>query len=292
MSSVKVHLVDGTYELFRAFYGPAPGKRGPDGREVGAIRGIMRTLLALVTRDRATHVGVAFDHVIESFRNNLYAGYKTGAGIDPDLRGQFEDAEEAVCALGMVVWPMVEFEADDAIAAAAAKFAPHVDQVIICSPDKDMMQCVVGNRVICWDRSREKVYDHDAVVAKFGVPPAAIADYLALVGDAADGFPGVARWGAKSTAKVLSAHGSLEAIPTDVGDWAVKVRGAAGLSSTLNAARADAELFKVLATLRLDTPIPESLEAMRWKGADRARLEPLCRRIGDLAMLDRVPLWL
>ena len=291
MSLPHVHLVDGTYELFRAFYGPGPSRHAPDGTEIGAIRGILRTLLALVTRDGATHVAVAFDHVIESFRNDLYAGYKTGAGIDPELWGQFGLAEEAVVALGMVAWPMVEFEADDAIAAAAAKFAPQAEQVVICSPDKDMMQCVVDDHVICWDRSREKVYNQDAVIAKFGVPPRCIADYLALVGDSADGFPGVERWGAKSSATVLSAHGSLEAIPADPADWRVKVRGATGLSERLNAARDQAALFKVLATLRLDVPIPESLDELCWRGADRERLGALCHRIGDDALLDRVPRW-
>ena len=201
---MKIHLVDGTYELFRSFYGPPP-KKAPDGREVGATIGLMRSMLALINEPGVTHIACAFDHVVESFRNDLFAGYKTGAGIDPDLFAQFPLAEQAVRALGIVVWPMVEFEADDAIATAAVRFKddPGVDQVVICSPDKDLAQLVSGKKIVCWDRRREIVYDEDAVVEKYGVSPGSIPDWLALVGDSADGIPGIPAWGAKSSAALL-----------------------------------------------------------------------------------------
>lgn len=235
---MKIHLVDGTYELFRSFYG-APRSRSESGLEVGAVRGLMRSLLALLGSSDVTHVAVAFDHVIESFRNELYAGYKTGAGIDPELYAQFGPAEDGCRALGVVTWPMVEFEADDAIATAAARFAeaPDVEQVVICSPDKDLAQCVRDGRVVCLDRMRRKVIDEDAVVAKFGVGPGSMPDWLALVGDAADGLPGIAGWGAKSTAAVLGAYGSLDRIPDDPRQWTVKVRGADKLAASLAARR-------------------------------------------------------
>ncbi len=286
----QVHLVDGTYELFRAFFG-APPSAAPDGREVGATRGLLRTLHALVNTEGATHVAVAFDHVIESFRNELYAGYKTGAGIDPALRDQFELVEEGAAALGMVVWPMIEFEADDALAAAAARFADQVDQVVICSPDKDLMQCVRGDRVVVLDRRREIVYDEPAVVAKHGVSPRSIPDYLALVGDSADGIPGIPRWGARSSASVLQRYGQLAEIPASVEDWDVKVRGAAGLAANLAKEAEEAALYKVLATLREDVPLTESLDDLEWKGAQPAPLEAFCRRIGYERFLERVTRW-
>src|SRR5512139_3135371 len=193
---MKIHLVDGTYELFRSYYG-APGKKAPDGREVGATLGLLRSLLALITRSDATHIACAFDHVIESFRNDLFPGYKTGEGVDRDLLDQFPLAEEAVRALGLIVWPMVEVEADDAIASAALRFQDEsaVDQIVICSPDKDLAQLVSRTRVVCWDRRRDIVYDENAVIEKYGVPPTSIPDWLALVGDSADGYPGVPSWG-------------------------------------------------------------------------------------------------
>ncbi len=214
---MKIHLIDGTYELFRGFYGPPP-KTAPDGREVGATVGLLRSLLALLGEPDVTHVGVAFDHVVESFRNDLYAGYKTGEGIDPALRAQFDLAEEAVAALGLVVWSMVEFEADDAIATAALRFRddPAVEQVVVCSPDKDLAQLVTGQRIVCWDRRRNIVYDEAAVIEKYGVPPASIPDWLALVGDAADGIPGIPAWGAKSAATVLSQFRHIEAVPDHI----------------------------------------------------------------------------
>jgi 5'-3' exonuclease len=292
---VKVHLVDGTYELFRSYFGapPAAAPAASSVREVGATRGLMRSMLALLGEPGVTHVGIAFDHVIESFRNELYAGYKTSEGIDPALWAQFGLAERASHALGLVVWPEVEFEADDAIAAAAARFSddPRVEQVVICSPDKDLMQCVLGDRVVCLDRARRKLYDEAGVMEKFGVPPASIPDYLALVGDDADGYPGIPRWGAKSAAAVLARYLRIEAIPDDARAWDIKPRGAAALAESLAAQRADSALFKRLATLRTDVPLPESLDDLEWRGARRAELESLCAEIGDRELPGRIPRW-
>jgi len=286
---VKLHLVDGTYELFRAYYG-APSATA-NGREVGATRGILASLLSLLREPDVTHVGCAFDHVIESFRNELYDGYKTGEGIDPDLFAQFPLAERACEALGIVCWRMIEFEADDALSTAAARFAPEVEQVVICSPDKDLTQCVHGRKVVCLDRMRRRVTDEDGVVERFGVPPASIPDYLALVGDSADGLPGVPRWGAKSTAAVLARYGHLEAIPDSQSDWDVKVRGAAALAENLSAHREDALLYRRLATLRTDVPLAETLDDLEWRGARRTALEALCGEIAERRLLDRVPTW-
>ena len=279
---MRIHLIDGTYELYRAFYG-SPSSRTHSGSEVGAVRGLMRSFLALLNETDVSHVAVAFDHVIESFRNRLYAGYKTGEGIDPLLFAQFGLAEEAARALGIVTWPMVEFEADDALAAAAARYArePGVEQVLICSPDKDLAQCVTGSHVVCLDRMRRKLMDEDGVVAKFGVRPASIPDWLALVGDSADGFPGIPRWGAKSAAAVLARYQTIDAIPDDAGDWDVKVRGAESLAENLRNGRADAALFRQLATLRIDVPLAESVEQLRWAGPDDAALRSLAERIED-----------
>ena len=286
---MKLHLVDGTYELFRAYYG-APSATA-NGREVGATRGILASLLSLLREPDVTHVGCAFDHVIESFRNELYDGYKTGEGIDPDLFAQFPLAERACEALGIVCWRMIEFEADDALSTAAARFAPEVEQVVICSPDKDLTQCVHGRKVVCLDRMRRRVTDEDGVVERFGVPPASIPDYLALVGDSADGLPGVPRWGAKSTAAVLARYGHLEAIPDSQSDWDVKVRGAAALAENLSAHREDALLYRRLATLRTDVPLAETLDDLEWRGARRTALEALCGEIAERRLLDRVPTW-
>lgn len=279
---MRIHLIDGTYELYRAFYG-SPSSRTHSGSEVGAVRGLMRSFLALLNETDVSHVAVAFDHVIESFRNRLYAGYKTGEGIDPLLFAQFGLAEDAARALGIVTWPMVEFEADDALAAAAARYArePDVEQVLICSPDKDLAQCVTGSHVVCLDRMRRKLMDEDGVVAKFGVRPASIPDWLALVGDSADGFPGIPRWGAKSAAAVLARYQTIDAIPDDAGDWDVKVRGAESLAENLRNGRADAALFRQLATLRIDVPLAESVEQLRWAGPDDAALRSLAERIED-----------
>ena len=261
-----VHLVDGTYELFRHFYA-MPSAKNAAGEEVAAVRGVMHSIRGLV-QDGATHIGVATDHVIESFRNHLYAGYKTGDGIAPDLWSQFGLLEEGLEAWGLTVWPMVEFEADDALAAAAVKAAadPRVEQVIICTPDKDLAQCVRGTRIVQRDRVRKVTRDEAGVVEKFGVPPASIPDYLALVGDSADGYPGLPGWGAKSAAKVLARWGHLHRIPDDPRAWDVDVRGAAALAATLTAQRADALLFRELATLRVDVPVFGSVDELRWQG--------------------------
>jgi 5'-3' exonuclease len=236
---MKIHLVDGTYELFRNHFG-APPKQAPDGRPVGATLGLLRSMLMLVSTPGITHVACAFDHVIESFRNDLFAGYKTGAGVDPDLLSQFSLAEEAVAALGVVVWPMIEFEADDALASAVKRFKKikTVEQIVLCSPDKDLAQLVEGSRIVCWDRRRDIVIDEAGVVEKFGVRPASIADWLALVGDAADGFPGLPGWGAKSAAAVLARFEHIERIPDDPAEWQVKAVST-GRGASLAASRAE-----------------------------------------------------
>jgi len=289
---VRIHLVDGTYELFRAYFG-APKAKGTTGMEVGATRGILWSLVSLLRDDRVTHVAVAFDHVIESFRNDLYPGYKTSEGVPDDLLAQFPLAERATHALGLVTWPMVEFEADDALATAAMRWgdAPDVEQVLICTPDKDMTQCVRDGRIVCFDRMRRKMIDEAAVVQKFGVPPASIADWLALVGDSADGYPGVPRWGAKSAAAVLAHYGHLEAIPHSERQWSVSVRGAAALGESLREHRDAAYLYRRLATLRTDVPLTETLDDLRWQGARLGALKDLCRDLGNDDIIGRVPLW-
>jgi 5'-3' exonuclease len=263
---MQVHLVDGTYELFRHYFA-LPSHLTADGREVAALRGVASSVVGMLA-DGATHVGVATDHVVESFRNDLYDGYKTGEGMDVDLWAQFHPLEDVLTALGVVVWPMVEFEADDGLASAAALAAAddRVRQVLICTPDKDLAQCVEGDRVVQMDRRRGTIADHDAVVAKFGVPPASIPDWLALVGDTADGFPGLPRWGAKSAATVLAHYGHLEAIPDDPADWEVAVRGAASLAAVLADGRDDALLFRTLATLVRDAPTSASVDDLEWRG--------------------------
>jgi 5'-3' exonuclease len=288
---MRVHLVDGTYELFRAFFS-APSATGPAG-EVGATRGLCRSLLRLLGEPGVTHVAAAFDTVIESFRNDLFAGYKTSEGVPPELLAQFPLAERAAAALGVVVWSMVEFETDDALATAAARFAadPAVEQVLICSPDKDFAQCVQGTRVVLWDRQRDRVYDEAGVVAKWGVPPASIPDWLALVGDDADGVPGVPRFGAKSAAAVLARFRHVEAVPDDPAAWGASVRGAQALAESLAAHRAEVALYKRLTTLRRDVPLAETLADLEWRGARREALTALCRDTDDAGLLDRVPRW-
>ena len=278
---MKVHLVDGTYELFRAHFGAFPAM-SPDGRSVGAVRGLLQTLLSLLRQDDVTHVAVAFDHVIESFRNQLFDGYKTGEGTSEELLAQFDPAEIATEALGIVTWPMVEYEADDAIATAAVRFAddPRVEQVVICSPDKDLMQVVRGDRIVSLDRRREILTDAAGVVEKFGVPPEAIPDYLALVGDSADGIPGVPRWGAKSASTMLARYGNIDSIPDSELLWDVKVRGAKSMAGTLAEHRGDAALYKELATLRLDVPLTESLDDLEWKGARQVAYANMCDELG------------
>jgi 5'-3' exonuclease len=272
-----VHLIDGTYELFRHFFA-VPSAKDADGREVGAVRAVVASILGMMNRG-ATHVGVATDHVIESFRNELWPGYKTGAGIDPALLSQFPLLEDALGALGVVVWPMVEFEADDALAAAAAKAAEDADVrcVFICTPDKDLAQCVRGQRVVQMLRRTNAIVDEAAVVKKFGVLPESIPDYLALVGDSADGYPGLAGWGAKSTAAVLGKFIHLEAIPEDPREWRVNANNAAALARTLAEQRERAFLFRDLATLRTYVPVFESVEDLRWKGPTE-RFAPMAKR--------------
>lgn len=288
----KVWLVDGTYELFRAHFGSPPA-RDRDGREVGAVRGLMRSLASLLGDPHVTHVACAFDTRIESFRNDLFAGYKTAEGVAPELLAQFPLGERAAHALGIVVWPMVEFEADDALATAAARFrdAPGVEQVLLCSPDKDLAQCVRGSRVVMWDRRNDVVLDEDAVVAKFGVPPASIPDLLALIGDSADGVPGVPRWGAKSASTVLARWRHVDAIPSDPIEWDVKVRGAQALAQSLANARDVVGLYRTLTTLREDVPLTETLADLAWSGARRAELEALCEELdfGSFAERFAVP---
>lgn len=286
---MKVHLIDGTYELFRSWFG-APEATSPAGQEVGATRGFLRSMAAMLRDPEVTHIGCAFDQTVESFRNQLFDGYKSGEGLEPELFAQFPLVERASRALGMVTWPMVDFEADDALATAAAKFgdSPEVEQVVICSPDKDLCQCVRANEVVTLDRRREIILNADGVREKFGVSPESIPDYLALVGDAADGIPGIARWGAKSASAVLAKLGHLENISDDHEDWDVKVRGAATLAQNLREHRNDASLYRTLATLRSDVPIEESLDELDWRGPDRPALEALCEELGERTLLDRI----
>lgn len=291
---MKIHLVDGTYELFRNYYG-APPKKAADGREVGAALGLLRSLVALLGQPDVTHVAYAFDHVIESFRNDLYAGYKTGEGIDPDLWNQFQLAEDVVAAAGVTVWSMIEFEADDAMAAGAARWKEEksVDQILLCSPDKDLAQMVNGTRVVGWDRRRDIILDEDGVFRKFGVTPQSIPDYLALVGDSADGYPGIPGWGAKSASGVLSKYGHLESIPEEVRAWEIKGMGpgrAANLATSFEQHREEAFLYRKLATLRTDVPLNEELGDLEWKGAPQ-RLKGLCTELGDESIPERVTRW-
>jgi 5'-3' exonuclease len=277
---VRVHLFDGTYELFRAYFGAPPAQH--DGREVGAVRSLVRSLSNLLRNGTVTHGGVAYDHVIESFRNDLFADYKTGEGIDPRLFSQFELAERATVALGLRAWPMIEFEADDAIATAAARSAanPAIERVLITAVDKDMCQCVIDQRVVCWDRFKDVTLDRAGVIEKHGVAPESIPDLLALVGDTADGIPGLPGWGKSSAAKVLSVWKHVPQIPDDPAAWKVSIRGADKLAATLRAHRAEATLYTTLATLRLDCPIACDLADMEWKGVDRPALAGICAELG------------
>jgi 5'-3' exonuclease len=263
-----IHLIDGTYELFRHYYA-MPSARDQDGREVAAVRGVLRSVLGMI-RGGATHVAVATDHVIESFRNALWPGYKTGEGIDSGLLSQFALLEEALSSAGVVVWPMVEFEADDALAAAASIAArdERVDHVIICTPDKDLAQCVSGTRIVQLNRRTRVTFDEAAIVNKFGILPASIPDYLALVGDAADGYPGLPGWGAKSSAAVLTKFAHLEAIPADWREWRVNAANASALARTLATERDRALLFRTLATLRTDIPLFDDVTELQWHGPE------------------------
>jgi 5'-3' exonuclease len=291
---MKLHLIDGTYELFRNHFG-APPRKAPDGREVGATLGLLRSMLMLVTSPGLTHVGVAFDHVIESFRNDLYSGYKTGEGVDPNLLAQFPLAEEVISALGCVVWSMVEFEADDAIATAVKRFENNraIEQIVIASPDKDLAQLVSGSRIVSWDRRRETIMDETGVIEKFGVRPASIPDWLAVVGDSADGYPGIPGWGAKSASAVLARYDHLEKIPDDPGKWqvdSISPGRAVSLAQSLAAHRQDALLYRQLASLREDVPIQEKLDDLKWRGAFQS-LKEICAELGDEKIPARVPKW-
>jgi 5'-3' exonuclease len=284
---VIVHLVDGTYELFRYFLSPGAAFDRSTPPELRAVRGVVASILGML-EGGATHLGVATDHVIESFRNALWSGYKTGEGMDPELYAQFGPLEEALDALGVVAWPMVEFEADDALAAAAAMAAAdaRVEQVVICTPDKDLAQCVRGDRIVQLDRRRDEVRDEAGVRQKFGVPPASIPDWLALVGDSADGFPGLPGWGARSAAAVLARYGHLEQIPPRAADWDVPLRGAARLAATLAEQGERARLFRTLATLRADAPIGADVDALRWLGP-RPGFAAWSERLGPPSLQDR-----
>ncbi|MBK8012377.1 MAG: flap endonuclease [Deltaproteobacteria bacterium] len=283
---MRIHLVDGTYELFRAYYG-APQFQAADGREIGAVRAFARSMLSLL-RDGATHVGVAFDTVIESFRNDLFAGYKTGEGIEPALLAQFPWAEETAEALGLIVWRMRTFEADDALATFAMRAAAdgRVEEIVLCSPDKDLCQCVRGERIVALDRRQQRRLDAAGVKEKFGIEPESIPDYLALVGDSADGIPGIPKWGAKAAASALAAVRHLEAIPDDPAKWTFSVRGKDGLAASLNAHREEAALYKTLATLRVDVPLDETVDDLAWRGADRAKLAEHAELTGDSRIVE------
>jgi 5'-3' exonuclease len=285
-----VHLVDGTYELFRHFFGQPP-RQADDGAEIGAARGVILTVVSMLS-EGDTHIGVATDHVVESFRNDLWPGYKTGAGIAHELRSQFEVLETALVALGVVLWPMVELEADDALASAASVAAEDqgVERVIICTPDKDLAQCVVGERVVQLDRRSGTIMGEDDIWTKFGVAPTSIPDWLALVGDSADGFPGLKGWGKRSASVVLAHYGSFDNVPDDASEWdpAVResLRGAATLAARLADERELAELFRDLATLRLDPTLLDGVGSLQWRGPTKD-FEDVCRHFRDPALAER-----
>jgi 5'-3' exonuclease len=287
LNSMDLHLIDGTYELFRHFFA-VPSAADVNGQEIGAVRGVLASVWSMIERG-STHMGVATDHVVESFRNDLYPGYKTSEGVAPELLSQFPVLEEALVSMGVVVWPMVHYEADDALASAAGKAATdeQVSRVIICTPDKDLSQCVVGTRVVQLDRRQDILRDEAGVVAKFGVSPQSIPDYLAVVGDSADGFPGVAGWGPKAAALALSQYSHLEDIPKNWQEWHPSIRRARALADSLFSAWNDALLFRTLATLRLDVPVFDTVEDLRWKGP-RPDFEEFCGRIKATDLFRRV----
>ncbi len=288
---MKLHLVDATFELFRAWFSRPP-ERAPDGRPVSAVHGLLDSMLALLRESDVTHIGAATDHVIESWRNDVYPGYKSSAGIAPELLSQFEDAERALRAIGITTWAMVEDEADDAIATAVARFSGEVEQTVICSVDKDLAQCVADGRVVLRDRIRNRTYDEEGVIEKWGVPPASIPDYLALVGDASDGFPGLAGWGAKSAAAVLARWGHLDAIPPSALDWELPLRSASRLAATLAEGRSEALLYRRLATLGTDSKIGTNrLAELEWRGVPRDEFIGLCDELGFNRIRERVHRW-
>jgi len=290
---MKLHLVDATFELFRAFYSRPP-RRAPDGRPVNAVQGLIDSMLSLLREDDLSHIGAATDYVIESWRNDVFGGYKSSAGIDRVLLAQFRDAERALDALGITVWPMVEDEADDGIATAVERFGadPRLEQIVVCSVDKDLAQLVDGERIVLRDRMRRVTYDEDGVVAKFGVKPASIPDYLALVGDSSDGYPGLPGWGAKSAAAVLAKFGHLDAIPESVLDWQLDIRNASRLAATLADQRSAAHLYRTLATLKRDSALgTSSIDDLEWRGVPRAAFVALCEELGFDTVRERVHRW-
>lgn len=288
---MRLHLLDGTYELFRAHFGRRDVVPGPNGTDIRATLGILESTLALLREPGVTHLASSFDTVIESFRNDMFAGYKTSAGTDPELLGQFSLAERALEAIGVVVWRNIEFEADDALASAAIRWVEDVDQVVIATPDKDLAQIVVGKRIVTYNRREQKILDEDAVVEKFGVHPESIPDYLALVGDAADGIPGLPGWGAKSASTVLARYSRLEMIPVSVDDWEVRPRGAEKLAVTLRERQEDVYLYRELTTLRLDVPLTEELSELEWWGVPREAFIVFCDDMGFDADSIRVHHW-
>jgi 5'-3' exonuclease len=292
---MKLHLVDATFELFRAYYSRPP-RRAPDGRPVNAVQGLVDSILSLLREPDVTHVGAATDYVIESWRNDVFPGYKSSAGLDRTLLAQFRDAEEALRALGIAVWPMVEDEADDALATAVARFGEdrRLEQIVVCSVDKDLAQLVDGERIVLRDRMRRITYDERGVIEKFGVPPDSIPDYLALVGDASDGYPGLPGWGAKSAAAVLARFGHLEDIPASVLDWQLDIRNASRLSATLEQRRDEVLLYRTLARLNRDSAIEKetpTLDDLEWHGVPRERFLALCEELGFDTVRERVHRW-
>ena len=288
---MRLHLLDATYELFRAHFGRRDVIPGPDGTDIRATLGILESTLALLREPGVTHLAASFDTVIESFRNDMFAGYKTSAGMDSELLGQFPLAERALEAIGVVVWRNIEFEADDALASAAICWVEDVDQVVIATPDKDLAQVVVGDRIVTYNRREQKILDEDAVVEKFGVHPESIPDYLALVGDAADGIPGLPGWGAKSASTVLARYSRLEMIPVSVADWEVRPRGAEKLAATLRERQEEVYLYRELTTLRLDVPLTEELSELEWRGVPSEAFIVFCDDMGFDADSIRVHLW-
>ena len=287
---MRLHLVDGTFELFRAHYGKRPDRVSRDGKDVKATVGVLASLIGLLqdAAEQATHVAVAFDNPVESFRNAMFAGYKTSAGMDPAILAQFDLVEEAARTLGVTVWSMAHYEADDALATAALRWRDAVAEVRILTPDKDLGQCVSGNRVVQVDRIRRRVIDEDGVRRRFGCAPASIPDYLALVGDSADGIPGIPGFGTKTAAALLAVYGTVEAIPRRSADWGVELRGAMRLAATLDGKREEARLYKQLATLATDVPLPETLPELRWRGAQQAQYRALEARLGALPQPPRL----
>ncbi|HXV72051.1 MAG TPA: 5'-3' exonuclease H3TH domain-containing protein [Acidimicrobiia bacterium] len=277
---MRLHLLDGTYELFRAHYGRKDTVIAPDGHDVRATLGILESTLALLREPGVTHLAASFDTVIESFRNEMFLAYKSSVGMEEELLRQFPFAEDALEAIGVVVWRNIEFEADDALAAAAVRWVDDVEQVVICSPDKDMSQVVVGDKIVTYNRREQKIVDEEGVVEKFGIHPESIPDYLALVGDTADGVPGLPGWGAKSSATVLAEFPRLELIPADPGDWGVSVRGAEKLAATLAEHQEQVYLYRELTTLRLDVPIEQELSDLEWRGVPQDRFRSFCAEMG------------